>query len=309
MTLRRATLWTILILVGVILFWERSPSRSVDAMPYNQLTLEEQRIILREGTEPAYSGIYNDHKKSGVYTCKQCDRPLFTSESKFKSGSGWPSFDEFIPGALLEVPDGSRTEIECANCRGHIGHVFRGERFTPKDTRHCANSLSLSFVGQSDEKSAIFAGGCFWGVEHHLERIPGVLSATSGYVGGHTKNPSYQDVLSKTTGHAEAVEVIYDASKVDYETIARMFFEIHDPTQVNRQGPDRGEQYRSAVFYQDDAQKEVAEKLIGLLQIKGLKVATKLHKAGTFYPAEGYHQDYYQKNGKKPYCHTYKKRF
>ncbi len=286
-------------------------------MGYNTLTPEEQKIILREGTEPPFSGKFNDHHEKGIYTCKQCGQPLFKSESKFDSHTGWPSFDDTIPGAIKEVRDGFQTEIECANCGGHIGHVFRGEAFTPKRTRHCANSLSLSFVSEADAESqkiskearAIFAGGCFWGVEHLLEQMAGVHSVTSGYVGGHTENPTYQDVLYKKTGHAEAVEVLYDPTQVTYEAIAKMFFEIHDPTQINRQGPDYGKQYRSAVFYLDDQQRETTEKLIEILKSKGLKVATELKPAGEFWPAEDYHQDYYAKNGKQPYCHAWTKRF
>ena len=128
-------------------------SREAIAMDYNPLTEEEQRIILREGTERAFTGKYNDHDVPGIYTCKQCDRPLFNSDSKFKSGTGWPSFDDFIAGAIREVPDGSRREIECANCGGHVGHVFRSEQFTAKNTRHCANSLSLNFVEDSKDKT------------------------------------------------------------------------------------------------------------------------------------------------------------
>jgi peptide methionine sulfoxide reductase msrA/msrB len=181
--------------------------------------------------------------------------------------------------------------------------------FTAKDTRHCANSLALNFVAKANEERGIFAGGCFWGVEHHLERIPGVLTVISGYVGGTVPNPTYQNVLSKRTGHAEAVEVIYDSSKVSYEKIAKMFFEIHDPTQVDRQGPDIGEQYRSEVFYVNDEQKATAEKLIDILKSKGMKVATKVTLAGTFWAAEDYHQDYYAVTGKEPYCHSWTQRF
>lgn len=156
---------------------------------------------------------------------------------------------------------------------------------------------------------AIFAGGCFWGVEHYLEMAPGVLSVTSGYIGGELENPTYQDVSYKKTGHAEAVEVVYDPSKTDFETLAKLFFEIHDPTQVNRQGPDIGEQYRSAVFYLDEEQKAITEKLIGLLEDKGYNVATQVVPAGKFWPAEDYHQDYYAKTGKEPYCHSRVERF
>jgi len=298
-----------LVLGGIIWLSGHAPLQEANAMNYNSLSLAEQRVILHEGTERAFTGKYNDHHETGIYTCKQCDRPLFESKSKFDSRTGWPSFDDAIAGAIREVRDGSQTEIECANCGGHIGHVFRGEKMTAKSTRHCANSISLNFVEESNEGRAIFAGGCFWGVEHHLERIPGVLSVTSGYVGGRTENPSYQDVLHKDTGHAEAVEVVYDASEVTYETIARMFFEIHDPTQVNRQGPDIGDQYRSAVFYLDDEQRETTEKLIDILKSKGLNVATEVQPAGQFWAAEDYHQDYYAKNGKEPYCHAWTKRF
>lgn len=306
---RNVILLVILGVVVSVMLWQRSPWRAVNAQNFNPLTQEEQRVILRKGTERAFSGEYDDSKETGVYTCKQCDRPLFDSASKFDSRTGWPSFDDAIPGAIRETPDGYQTEIVCSNCGGHIGHVFRGEQFTQKNTRHCANSISLNFVSATNERSAIFAGGCFWGVEHHMERVPGVLSATSGYIGGRVAKPTYQDVSYNDTGHAEAVEVRYDSSQVDYETLAKLFFETHDPTQVNRQGPDIGSQYRSEIFYADDEQKEVAQKLIDELTAKGYKVATKLTKASTFWPAEDYHQDYYQKTGKQPYCHVYTKRF
>lgn len=283
--------------------------QTVSAAEYNELTAAERRVILDDGTERAFSGKYHDHKGEGVYICKQCDLPLFESESKFDSGTGWPSFDDTIPGAIREVPDGGRTEIECSRCGGHIGHVFRGEGMTEKSTRHCANSLSLNFIEATNTERAIFAGGCFWGVEHLLQDVPGVLSVTSGYTGGTTESPTYKEVSYEDTGHIEAVEVVYDASKVTYEALAKMFFEIHDPTQLNRQGPDRGEQYRSAVFYMDDEQKKTTEKLIGILKDKGLKVVTEVRPAAEFWPAEEYHQDYYVKTGKTPYCHAYTKRF
>ena len=183
-----------------------------------------------------------------------------------------------------------------------------GERLTKKNTRHCVNSVSLEFVPEKKE-TAIFAGGCFWGVEHLLSSIKGVLSVESGYTGGKTNNPTYEEVCSGETGHAEAVEVTFDANRVNYETVAKSFFEIHDPTQTNRQGPDVGTQYRSEVFYTSEEQKSTADKLINLLKSKGYKVVTKVTKAGKFYPAEKYHQDYYVKKGTQPYCHSYTKRF
>ncbi len=284
---------------------EKQPMKS----KYNSLTKEEQRVILHKGTERAFTGKYYNHKAKGIYTCKQCDAALYRSEDKFDSGTGWPSFDDEIPGAVKRAPDGRRTEILCANCGGHLGHVFFGEGFTKKNTRHCVNSISMNFVPAEKTERAIFASGCFWGTEYHFQKTKGVLLTTVGYTGGHKKNPTYKEVCSGTTGHAEAVEVIYDPSKVSYEELVKLFFETHNPTHVNRQGPDIGEQYRSEIFYLDDKQKETAQQLINILKAKGLKVATRLTKASTFWKAEDYHQQYYQKKNGTPYCHIYTKRF
>lgn len=287
-----------------------------------QLTDFEQHVILNKGTEAPFTGEYCDFKGKGTYLCKQCGTPLYRSESKFSSGCGWPSFDNQIEGAVKRTPDadGRRVEITCAKCGGHLGHVFEGEGFTDKNTRHCVNSVSMTFEpddkdGGNKEASlnglqtAIFAGGCFWGVEHLMQDTPGVVSTEVGYIGGRTENPTYEDVCSHRTGHAEAVRVVFDPSKVSYESLAMLFFEIHDPTQTDRQGPDVGDQYRSEIFYTNASQKEVAEKLISILKGKGYGVVTKVTPAGKFYPAENYHQDYYTRKGTQPYCHAYKKKF
>lgn len=285
------------------------------------LTEEEKRVIIYKGTEAPFSGKFYKFNKEGIYTCRQCGAELYRSDSKFDSGCGWPSFDDEIPGAVKRVvdADGHRTEILCSKCGAHLGHVFIGEGFTPKNTRHCVNSVSLEFTPlklpklnatkPKEEAVAIFAGGCFWGVEHLMQQQKGVKSVVSGYIGGTVKNPTYEQVCSKTTGHAEAVKIVYDPGIVSYETLAKLFFEIHDPTQLNRQGPDIGDQYRSEIFYSKDSEKRVAEELIKILQEMGLKVVTKVTKATEFYPAEDYHQDYYTRKGTQPYCHFRVKRF
>lgn len=283
-------------------------------MKYNKLTPEEERVIIQKGTERPFTGKYETFWEKGTYVCKQCGAPLYRSDSKFDAQCGWPSFDDEIAGAVKRIPDsdGMRTEIVCANCGGHLGHVFLGEGFTPKDTRHCVNSVSLEFIPAGAEKmtdTAIFAGGCFWGVEYYLQKEKGVISVVSGYIGGHKDNPTYEEVCSGKTGHYEAVEVVFNPSLVSYEKVAKLFFEIHDPTQWNHQGPDQGEQYRSAVFYLNEEQKAVTEKLIAQLKSNGFEVVTEVKPASTFWKAENYHQDYYEHKGTTPYCHGYVKRF
>ncbi|TLU55832.1 MAG: bifunctional methionine sulfoxide reductase B/A protein, partial [Chlorobium sp.] len=249
-------------------------------MSFNKLTPEEERVILSKGTERPFSGKYYLNKETGSYLCRRCDAPLFRSADKFESGTGWPSFDDAIAGAVKEIPDadGRRTEIVCANCGAHLGHVFFNEGITTKNVRHCVNSISLNFQPEAKAatvtQKAIFAGGCFWGVEYHFNKLKGVFSAKSGYTGGLVDHPAYKQVCTGKTGHAEAVEIEFDPALVSYETLAKLFFEIHDPTQTNRQGPDIGTQYRSAVFYSDEEQKKVAEKLVGELKAKGYNVVT-----------------------------------
>ncbi len=278
---------------------------------YRKLTPEEEAVIVHKGTEPPFSGEYDDFFGAGVYTCRRCGAMLYRSEDKFRSGCGWPAFDDEIPGAVKRLPDadGRRTEIVCANCGGHLGHVFVGEHMTAKDTRHCVNSISLLFVPADEVKygRAIFAAGCFWGVEYWFQQQPGVLDTTVGYTGGHTDHPTYEAVHSRTTGHAEAVEVIYDPARVSFEDLAKLFFEIQDPTQVDGQGPDLGREYRSAIFYVDEAQRQTAERLIADLEARGMEIATELAPAGAFWPAEDYHQDYYREKGAAPPCHVRRK--
>lgn len=160
-----------------------------------------------------------------------------------------------------------------------------------------------------EHKKAYFAGGCFWGVGHLFQVKEGVDTAISGYMGGSKESPTYQDVLAGTTGHLEAVEITYDPAQVSFEELTKFFFEIHDPTQSNGQGPDIGPQYLSAVFYSNEEEKEITRELIDILKSKGYDVLTQLITAETFWNAEEYHQDYYLKKNQQPYCHGYQKKF
>lgn len=282
-------------------------------MQYNKLTPEEESVIIHKATERPYTGEYINNKKEGVYVCKKCDTPLYTSSDKFESHCGWPSFDDEIKGAVKRIPDpdGMRTEIVCAKCGAHLGHVFINEGFTPKNTRHCVNSISLKFIPANNKniKTAYFASGCFWGTEYYFMKAKGVKDTTVGFMGGHLDNPTYEEVCQKSTGHLETTEIKYDPTETSYGDMLKLFFETHDFTQTNGQGPDIGPQYLSCIFYSNEEEKKLAERYIKILEDKGYKVATTLKPTSKFWKAEEYHQQYYEHKGTKPYCHIYKKIF
>ncbi|MFZ9519020.1 MAG: bifunctional methionine sulfoxide reductase B/A protein [Silvanigrellaceae bacterium] len=280
---------------------------------FRELSPFESFVIDKKGTEKPFTGEYCNTTSNGVYHCKKCDAPLYKSADKFPSHCGWPSFDDEIPGAVKRNPDadGRRVEIVCRSCDGHLGHVFEGEGFTLKNIRHCVNSISLVFrASETQAKSvALFASGCFWGTEYHFAKVPGVLSTKVGFAGGHIENPSYRQVCEGTTGHLECCEVVYNPNEVSYEQLCKLFFETHDFSQTNGQGPDIGPQYLSALFVANDDERNSAEKLVDILKSKGFNVATRLLPAAHFWPAEDYHQKYYFHQAKTPYCHIYRKIF
>lgn len=295
------------------------PSTEEKAKLVAALTPEQKRITQAAGTERAFCGTLLDNKREGFYACVVCGLPLFKSDDKFTSGTGWPSFTfpydrDHVIGRSDDTLGMSRTEIVCARCDAHLGHVFE-DGPEPTGLRFCLNSESLEFVdadGEIPERSrpismatAYFAGGCFWGIEYAYSKLPGVKSASSGYQNGETENPDYKAVCTGNTGHAESVKVLYDPEIIDYETLVRFFFDIHDPTTMNRQGFDIGTQYRSGIYTvgadQDATARRVVEELSREKRFADSPIVTEIQKAETFHEAEVYHQDYVDRTGRA--CH------
>jgi peptide methionine sulfoxide reductase msrA/msrB len=285
------------------------------------LTPEQFRITRGSGTEPAFCGGLLKNKEDGYYLCVDCNLPLFQSNAKFESGTGWPSF--FQPAAPENVREKSdvshgmvRTEILCPRCDAHLGHVFE-DGPKPTGLRYCLNSEALRFVAndklkdfaektpsQSKVEDAVFAGGCFWCTEAVFEQLDGVYDVVSGYAGGEASTANYPAVCTGTTGHAESVKIVYDPDRISFEKLLKVHFATHDPTSLNRQGADVGTQYRSAIFYSSDQQKQLAEAFIAdLTAAKAYKkpIVTTLEPLKGFYPAEAHHQNYVCRNPNQGY--------
>ena len=284
---------------------EERPLARDDSDWLKTLKPERYRILREAGTEAPFTGELLAERRDGWYVCHACGLPLFKSSGKFESHCGWPSFSE--PAAYENVrmrQDFShgmvRTEILCARCGGHLGHVFE-DGPTATGLRYCVNSLSLDFKpglpkAPTKTDTAVFAAGCFWGVEKLFHETPGVLSTTVGYAGGHVDHPTYKQVCTGKTGHAEAVEVVFDPERVTYRDLASLFFRSHDPTTPDRQGPDHGTQYRSAVFFRDAEQERVAKQVRDELVAAKTwtdPVVTEFVPASVFWKAEDYHQKWF----------------
>lgn len=277
----------------------------------NVLTPEEEHILVRKGTEAPGTGEYEHLTRDGVYICRRCNASLYDSKSKFEAHCGWPAFDDEIPGAVQKTadPDGQRTEITCTSCGAHLGHIFLGEKFTEKNTRHCVNSLSMRFVPRKftpeEKDSIVLGGGCFWCLDASYRMIRGITEVVVGYAGGTTPRPTYEEVCAGDTRHAEVVRVTYDPEDISFDDILTVFFGIHDPTTLNKQGNDIGIQYRSILLYFTWTQKEKAEKFIEKLtqeKVFDAPIVTEVLPLMQFFPAEEYHQDYYAKNPDQGYC-------
>ncbi|MES2747066.1 MAG: bifunctional methionine sulfoxide reductase B/A protein [Bacteroidota bacterium] len=274
------------------------------------------QVARHADTERAFTGKMWNSETKGTYYCTACGNKLFRSNQKFTSSCGWPSFfEQENKNSVVFKDDNSygmkRVEALCGRCDSHLGHLF-DDGPEPTGKRYCMNAVSLDFVpdnaiteSKGNLETITLGGGCYWCVEAVYENLTGVESVASGFAGGTVDNPSYEEVCTGRTGAAEVVEITYDKTKTNLDEIFQVFFTVHDPTTLNRQGADVGTQYRSVIFYKNDEQKKAAESIIAELNknnVYSSKIVTTLEPFKKFYKADDYHQNYYENNKNQPYC-------
>lgn len=281
----------------------------------NKLSPEQFYVLREKGTERPFSGEFVFTKDKGTYKCAGCGEELFSDNMKFDSHCGWPSFDrEIAGGKIIQTEDNGhgmhRTEITCAKCGGHLGHIF-DDGPTETGMRYCVNSASLTFEPEQEKsepkrmETITLGGGCFWCIEAIFEELKGVTKVESGYSGGKNNNPTYKEVCSGNTGHAEVVQITFNPKVISLEELLEVFFALHDPTTLNRQGADVGTQYRSVIFYHTEMQKNTAQKIKSTLnenKVFDQPIVTEIAPFTKFFIAENYHQEYYELNKEQPYC-------